>query len=169
MFQSPQFSSPVGLGRTALTSFCLGVVMSCALCTLMFCWIGGFSFTTDCTSLVIQYALYWVVLTFFHFSEFLLTAAFKPGFVNYDCTYYISKKCRYQLQLTSLSFSHQSQQALHDCVRCVPCGILDPSLLLSFLQRQPHRNSSRTCSHLHRSLLSDRSDVDSQIQFLSCD
>lgn len=91
-FQSSQFTSRVGLGRTSVTSFALGFFLSMNLMILGLCLIQHTSprwiptiFTTVFTSYcTVQYVLYFIGMGWFHISEFLITAEFKPDSVNFD-------------------------------------------------------------------------------------
>lgn len=89
MFTSQQFTSPVGLGKIAITSFVIGV---CFTSHFLF-YFAHFPIGKYCYELLRYYgetyalqtfAFYMMCCCFFHFSEFLITAAFKPGFVSYD-------------------------------------------------------------------------------------
>jgi protein-S-isoprenylcysteine O-methyltransferase len=74
----PQFSTPVGLGRVGVGGFFLGVVLGIHLSVLVI------SFALPVPWIVVQWSIYVAALSSFHFSEFLVTALFKPETVSYD-------------------------------------------------------------------------------------
>ncbi|CAM9885043.1 unnamed protein product, partial [Ectocarpus sp. 13 AM-2016] len=77
---NPQFSSPDGLGQVGVAGFLTGLVfgvhLSIAGCCLA---INGIVL-----SRLLQWSLYSCSLSFFHFSEFFVTAVFKPDIVSYN-------------------------------------------------------------------------------------
>jgi len=82
---SIQFKSDVGLGKIAVAAFGIGFVMAAHVCLLIWT-IFTSELTNDSLRMALgQWALYMMFLCFFHFSEFISTAAFKPGFVSYEC------------------------------------------------------------------------------------
>ncbi|RHY02000.1 hypothetical protein DYB28_012881 [Aphanomyces astaci] len=81
---SIQFTSDVGLGKVAIAGFGLGFVMALHVCLFIWAYFLTDGDTWVYRNAVIQWSLYVVCLTFFHFSEFISTAAFKPGFVSYE-------------------------------------------------------------------------------------
>ncbi|OQR97341.1 isoprenylcysteine carboxyl methyltransferase [Thraustotheca clavata] len=94
---SSQFTSDVGLGKVAVAAFGIGFVMAAHLCLLFWVilvndasWIYYNAF--------LQWAVYMVCLTFFHFSEFISTAAFKPGYVSYE-SFLLNHSDAYQIAL----------------------------------------------------------------------
>jgi hypothetical protein len=86
---SIQFTSDQGLGKIAIAAFGLGFVLASHLCLLLWSLLSTSSTTTTWVyhDAIVQWAVYMLFLTFFHFSEFISTAAFKPGFVSYECNY----------------------------------------------------------------------------------
>ncbi|CAM9936028.1 unnamed protein product, partial [Discosporangium mesarthrocarpum] len=77
---NPQFKRDDGLGRIGLAGFLIGLVLGIHLsiigCHLV---IKGLVL-----SRLLQWSLYATSLSFFHFSEFFVTAMHKPGVVSYD-------------------------------------------------------------------------------------
>jgi protein-S-isoprenylcysteine O-methyltransferase len=87
-WQSDSFNHKHGLGRIGLTGFLLGTTLGLHLCLLLMALLvdpsalpfGG----KDNNHTLIQWSLYMVALSGFHFGEFLNTALFKADVVNYD-------------------------------------------------------------------------------------
>lgn len=76
--ESPQFASPNGLGRVGVGGFFLGLIFGSHLTVLML------SLVVQLPRTLLQWAIYMLALSGFHFSEFLVTALYKPGCVSYD-------------------------------------------------------------------------------------
>mmetsp|Transcript_23613 Transcript_23613/g.53267 ORF Transcript_23613/g.53267 Transcript_23613/m.53267 type:complete len:273 (-) Transcript_23613:283-1101(-) len=75
-----QFSSKAGIGRVGLAGFGLGVIFGANLCLLIILVFVDAPFK----GILAQWSLYLVALSGFHFSEFLVTALYKPESVSYD-------------------------------------------------------------------------------------
>lgn len=77
----PQYRTAQGLGRTGLAAFGLGLVFGVHLCWLvaLVCVLRVRSWWTQ-----LQWVLYVMSLSGFHFLEFMTTSLFKPGSVSYD-------------------------------------------------------------------------------------
>ena len=91
MFQSEAFCSDRGLGKVALAAFGLGVFMASHVCVLLyasFVALGDPLLDTTAVSrwrCLEQWSFYALALGFFHLMEFLLTAAYRPTIVSYEC------------------------------------------------------------------------------------
>lgn len=94
MFRSAQFTTDKGLGRVALAAFALGAFMALHAAALGYAWLVVRLADADAWSpaaldrwrCVERWCLYALALGVFHMSEFLLTAAFRPSVVSYECT-----------------------------------------------------------------------------------
>lgn len=108
MFRSMQFESDKGLGRVALAAFGLGFAMALHGALLAYAYFVPLSQTRVSASAlaggqddpetaaallrvarwecVALWSLYMVALCFFHVSEFMVTASFRPTIVSYECT-----------------------------------------------------------------------------------
>lgn len=91
MFRSEAFRNDRGLAKVALGAFAIGAFMALHLALLIFTRLvalGGDSPTESLAeqrwSCVEQWALYALALGFFHLSEFMLTAAYRPETVSYE-------------------------------------------------------------------------------------
>lgn len=94
MFRSVQFESDRGLGKIAVAAFGLGFTMALHLALLAYTYFGPLSTPSadsvlsvarwECVAL---WCLYAVALSFFHVSEFMVTASFRPGIVSYECAF----------------------------------------------------------------------------------
>lgn len=84
MLRSAQFTSDKGLGKVALAAFGLGVALALHAALLALALWGPLapSARGACVAL---WSLYVIALCVFHMSEFLLTAAFRPSTVSYEC------------------------------------------------------------------------------------
>lgn len=106
MFRSVQFESDKGLGRVALAAFGLGFAMALHGALLAYAYFvplsetrvsaSGLSAVEDAETAaallrvarwecVALWSLYMVALCFFHVSEFMVTASFRPTIVSYEC------------------------------------------------------------------------------------
>lgn len=108
MFRSVQFESDKGLGRVALAAFGLGFAMALHGALLAYAYFVPLSETRVSASglagvgaddpetaaallrvarweCVALWSLYMVALCFFHVSEFMVTASFRPTIVSYEC------------------------------------------------------------------------------------
>ena len=83
MFRSTQFTSASGLGRTALAAFFLGFVMALHIALSIYCICTG-------NYAILSWCIYAIALCFFHFTEFLVTASYRPTTVTFECEPFIS-------------------------------------------------------------------------------
>ena len=94
-WESPQFRAKSGLGRVGLAGFLLGCVFGIHLGL-----IGILALISNDAiphrGLLLQWSVYVVALSGFHFSEFLVTALYKPDSVSYD-SYVINHSPAYTL------------------------------------------------------------------------
>jgi len=75
-----QFAGNTGLGRVGFTGFCLGVIFGAHVSFLVLSLFATLPFEGMC----IQWSLYVTFLTGFHFSEFFVTALYKPDVAGYN-------------------------------------------------------------------------------------
>ena len=91
MFESEAFRSDRGLGKVALAAFGLGVFMTLHISLLLyteFVALADSSLDTIASSrwrCLEQWSWYALALGFFHLMEFMLTAAYRPTNVSYEC------------------------------------------------------------------------------------
>ena len=114
MFESEAFRSDRGLGKVALAAFGLGVFMALHVSLLLF---TEFVALAD-PSLDVKASLRWrcleqwswyaLALGFFHLMEFMLTAAYRPTNVSYECMF--SEKCCGKFLTTPYQWQHYWQE-----------------------------------------------------------
>lgn len=91
MLRSEAFRSDRGLGKVALAAFGLGVFMTLHVSLLLYTELVALDASVgDATAsarwrCVEQWGLYGLALGFFHLMEFMLTAAYRPANVSYEC------------------------------------------------------------------------------------
>jgi protein-S-isoprenylcysteine O-methyltransferase len=88
MLRSEAFRSDRGLGKVALAAFGLGVFMALHLALLLYAELMPLAEDATATlrwKCLEQWTLYALALGFFHLMEFLLTAAYRPATVSYEC------------------------------------------------------------------------------------
>lgn len=78
MFQSVQFTLATGLGRTALAAFFLGFLMALHIALSLYCIYNE-------NYVILSWSIYAIALCFFHFTEFLVTASYRPTTVSFEC------------------------------------------------------------------------------------
>ncbi|KAF1316287.1 Isoprenylcysteine carboxyl methyltransferase, partial [Globisporangium splendens] len=103
MFRSVQFTSDKGLGKVAVAAFGLGFAMALHVALLAYAYLVGplsasaaveranahtgvhpdalYYARWECLAL---WCLYVIALCFFHLSEFMVTASFRPSIVSYE-------------------------------------------------------------------------------------
>jgi hypothetical protein len=69
------------LSKCGVAAFSLGTLFGVHLCIVAYCIMGG------TVSTLLQWSLFAVGLSFFHFSEFAIAAAYRPSEVAYKCVY----------------------------------------------------------------------------------
>ena len=89
-WESPQFKTQHGLGRVGLAGFGLGLVCGFHLSLLCVATVV----TLPYHGVVVQWSLYAMALSGFHFSEFIVTALYKPASVSYN-SYVINHSLAY--------------------------------------------------------------------------
>ncbi|TMW61910.1 hypothetical protein Poli38472_010973 [Pythium oligandrum] len=98
MFQSPQFTSDTGLGRIAVAAFGLGFVMALHVALLIYYAVAIGVDATDRWHCVALWSVYMIALCFFHLSEFMLIASFRPSTVSYE-SFLLNHSKEYHLAL----------------------------------------------------------------------
>ena len=91
MFRSEAFCSDRGLGKVALAALALGVFMTSHVSLLLYVKLVALPDPSIGPTAVLrwrcleQWGFYALALGFFHLMEFLLTAAYRPTKVSYEC------------------------------------------------------------------------------------
>lgn len=116
MFRSVQFTSDKGLGKVAVAAFALGFAMALHIALLAYAYLAGPLSGYAAADADAQYALhrarwecltlwclYAIALSFFHLSEFMVTASFRPSIASYECTFHALSPLRVAVGCTRCS------------------------------------------------------------------